>query len=978
MQFTGTFKNRDNTKEYKVTIGRDDESWMPIIAPDAIEFDSYNQVCFDVDPVHISCTRDDLQQRILIRQCTITLITKMDMSQILIADTDRSIPVKVELVSTEGGAPQSICTLFDGFMDPLTFSQGMAHNYESYTIHATDPIGTLNNLKVDCLSKNSQGQEEYDDFKIDGVPVVGFLLQRIFYKGGMTLASDQFWYDDTIGGMLPNYPGGYEKVNMSVFFGDDQDDWMTLYEVLEQICKFNGYLAYYNPIDGYAHLTTIYNPKIIPCGLDLEHNATDDSTALSIDDVYSQVTLQCDIEPNDDDVSLVDDDFLRSDYDNYQKYMTELAVSGEGWYELDAFRELCNAPDGGEYTSNQNGRRTEHYVYVKRNDQWSFGSNSYISYMNGAERTDSTDPVAMSGDQSNVLTWLKNNPGKGAFISFGKGNDIRANNRSKKDAPKMTDYLVVSIQGHNDHREYGHYEHYKNYFPTDGYICKYVGLESKNLTPPDNTITNYILISGKVILNPLQAKTGPNWDWDTGFPGGWHDDPWYCSLYNESTNTFAGAKSMMNAMNDNIWDRFALMGRSVPSNDDRGEYYTQKWWSCSDPVSGNYSLKSSDGLIGFLGNKNNEICEYAYSGYGEANDEIEKLPILVCQLKIGNKWAVELMRPLTEYEITTFFINIRPEENKKGNIIWLSDNQWGGIGIEPVFSIGFDPQIGDHFVGHEFKISKNFEENLKIDGEGTAIPIRLSDKLNGKVEFSILRPYNIQEFDSTQFNRIERVHPSFWRSTSWNDHMFWILEFLDSIMVSDLKVEVKTDAGKIDQKMTTANNDLVYYSNTSPSYIEKLEDEIKICSALTMEECQRKGIKYQTSNSYVTDNDVPFLGWSYGTDGLVKPEEMYVDYYFTQCCQTGVGDPNDPTHERKIMNRILETKVKDTVFVTGNSASDDIGYKMTMGWLSGDLSYGMDNPIQNASLMEFDWDLGKREIDVHLREMADYTPIWSE
>lgn len=965
MRFTGTFKNRDNTKEYKVTIGRDGESWTPIVAPDAAEFNLNDEVCFDVDPVHISCTRDDLQQRILIRQCTITLITKMDMSQMLIADTDRTIPVKIELVSSAGGgAPQSICTLFDGFMDPLTFSQGMAHNYESYTIHATDPIGTLNNLKVDCLS---DGQ---DDFGIDGVPFVGQLIQRIFYKGDMTLASDQFWYDGTIGGMLPNNPGNNEKVNMSVFFGDDQDDWMTLYEILETICKFNGYLAYYNPIDGYAHVTTIYNPKLISCDLDLQHKATDDSTALSTDDVYSQVTLQCDIEPNDDDVSLVDDDFLRSDYYNYQKYMTELAVSGQGWDELSALRELCNSEDGKEYTSNTNGRRTSHYVYVKRNDQWSFGTNSlgdnYITAMHGAERTDSTDPVAMTGDQSDVLTWLKNNPGQGAFIAFGKGNDIKANNQSGEDAPKMTDYFVVSIQGHNDHRENGHYETYKTIFGNsyNSYICKYVGLESKNLTPPDDSITNYILISGKIILNPLQAKTGINWDWDTGFPGGWHDDPWYCSLYNESTNTFASTKRLLNEVGDNWIYKILFLDRTVPSNDDRGEYYIQKWWSCSDPRSRDYRLKSTEGLIGFLGNKNNEICEYAWSGYGEENDEIDKLPILVCQLKIGNKWAVELMRPFTQSEITNYSINIRPEENKKGNIVWLSDNQWGQMGIEPVFSIGFDPQIDDCFVGHEFKISKNFEENLKIEGEGTAIPIRLSDKLNGKVEFSIVRPYNIQEFDSAQFNRIERVHPSFWRHTSWNDHMFWILEFLDSIMVSDLKVEVKTDAGKIDQKMTTADNDLVYYSNTFPSYIEKLEDEIKICSALTMDECQRKGIKYQTSNSYVTDNDVPFLGWSYGTDGLVKPEEMYVDYFYTQY--------NEP-------QRILETKVKDTVFVTGYSASDDIGYKMAMGWCSGNLSYDMDNPnpIQNASLMEFDWDLGKREIDVHLREMASYEPVWS-
>lgn len=959
MRFTGTFKNRDNTKEYKVTIGRDDEAWTPIVAPDAVEFNSYKQVCFDVDPVHITCTRDDLQQRILIRQCTISLVTKMDMSQMLIADTNRTIPVTVELVSSEdGSAAQHICTLFEGFMDPLTFSQGMAHNYETYTIHATDPMGALNDLKVDCLTSGN------DNFGIDGVPYIGEVITRVLLKGDMTLAYDQFWYDDTVGGMLPNYPGNNERVNMSVFFGDDQDDWMTLYEILETICKFNGYLAYYNPIDGYAHITPMYNPKIISCGLDLEHKATDDSTALSTDDVYSQVTLQCDIEPNDDDVSLIDDDFLRSDYYNYQRYMTELAVSGSGWDELMALKELCNSDNGKEYTSNTNGRRTEHYVYVKRNDQWSFGSNSYITAMNGAERTDNADAVPMTGDQSEVLTWLKNNPGKGAFISFGKGNDIKANNQSRQDAPKMTDYFVVSIQGHNDHREYGHYTTYQSIFGNNynNYICKFMGLESKNLTPPDDTITNYILISGKVILNPLQAKTGVNWSWDTGFPGGWHDDPWYNNLYNASTNTFQSTKNMLNSLNS-FWDSMMIFGRNVPSNDDKGEYYTQKWWSCSDPRTSNYSLKSAEGLIGFLGNKNNELCKYAWSGYGEENDEIDKLPILVCTLKIGDKWAVELMKPLTQYEITNFFINIKPEENKKGNIIWLSENQWGGLGIEPVFSIGFDPQIDDCFVGHEFKISKNFEENLKIEGEGTAIPIRLSDKLNGKVEFSIIRPYNICEEDSSQFNRIERVHPTWLRSTSWNDHNFWILEFLDSIMLSDFKIEIKTDAGKIDQKMTTADNDLVYYSNTFPSYIEKLEDEIKICSALTMEECQQKGIKYQTSNSYVTDDDVPFLGWSYGTDSKVKPEEMYVDYYFTQY--------NNPM-------RILETKVKDTVFVTGNSAADDIGYKMAMGWCSGDLSYGMPNPIENASLMEFDWDLGKREIDVHLREMADYTPIWSE
>ena len=333
------------------------------------------------------------------------------MSSMLIADTNRTIPVKVEIVNDEGGAPQSICTIFDGFMDPLTFNQGMAHNYESFTIHATDPMGALENLKVNVLEDNA------GNYAQDKIEYIGQILSRLFSVADMTMYTNE----DFGSGPYPNYPGNNERVNMQVFFGEDQDDWMTLYEILDTICKFNGYLAYYNPIDGYAHVTSMYDPLLIQTGIDLAHNVLDEDTEISTDDVYSQVTLQCDIEPNDDDVSLLDDDFLYSDYKNYQKYMTELACQGDGFNELMALKELCNAPDGAEKSSNGGARRTEHFCQVLRNDAWSFGSNSYITAMNGAEETAENDAVKMTGDQSNVLTWLKNNPGKGAFIQFGKG-----------------------------------------------------------------------------------------------------------------------------------------------------------------------------------------------------------------------------------------------------------------------------------------------------------------------------------------------------------------------------------------------------------------------------------------------------------------------------------------------------------------------------------------------------------------------------
>ena len=40
-------------------------------------------------------------------------------------------------------------------------------------------------------------------------------------------------------------------------------------------------------------------------------------------------------------------------------------------------------------------------------------------------------------------------------------------------------------------------------------VCKYTGLSSAILSPSDDTITNYIVISGQIQLNPLQGKTGP-------------------------------------------------------------------------------------------------------------------------------------------------------------------------------------------------------------------------------------------------------------------------------------------------------------------------------------------------------------------------------------------------------------------------------------------------------------------------------------
>ena len=87
----------------------------------------------------------------------------------------------------------------------------------------------------------------------------------------------------------------------------------------------------------------------------------DANTSISNDDVYSKITLTCNIEPSDDDIDLLDRDFLRSDWDYYQKYMTELVCPGEGSSAYNGFCELMNSRDNYEKTGYDAGYALEHF-----------------------------------------------------------------------------------------------------------------------------------------------------------------------------------------------------------------------------------------------------------------------------------------------------------------------------------------------------------------------------------------------------------------------------------------------------------------------------------------------------------------------------------------------------------------------------------------------------------------------------------------
>ena len=856
MIFTGTFKTYDNINTYNVTIG---DTGVTTTISDPTE-DIYGTahsdliVMFDPDPVIINTDRQDLTKRIIISQATINLVSNQNMTDMLFASTNRSIPVTIT-------RDDNVC--FFGYVDPLQFDQGYANNWESVQITATDPLGALEQLNVGDLKE------------IDSNTTITSwdLMLAIFTAAGISTVNDTINY--TVKSAMQG-----TNIKPSIFFGESEDDWMTLYDTLTEICKyFNLYVAYYNNA---ANISCTINETPVAHNISSFKNAAaDSSTSISVDDTYSQVTVTAEIEPVDDIiVSYDDDDYLYSDYNNMEKYMTEYISEGEGDSAHSGFYDLITTGETG-YGA---GYSIDHYCYVMRNDMWDFGENSYITQD--------------FEDQRDVLKYLKDNSGKAAIIGFGKGNKLNKKDNSPVASVSLTNYLVISVNGTFDNSDAGGTT-MENMIQAASPVCSYKGLKSSIFSPPDTTITNYIVISGKILLNPLQQLTGPYWSSETA----------------RLTNTI---QDCIDAKKNISWpDNMGIWHHTVPMSDNEdGAYYQQKWYR-------------GIGIFGLIDNNKNQRFEYLYDRPGDSTDRISKLPILACELKVGEKYCVE---------------RLDKGESGVGKFQWMTEIECANANVNPVFTIGIDPKIDDKVVGQSFSIQNNVNYKMGLDKTGTAIPIKSSDKLAGDISFKILGPYNLAWEEISSY-----THGwAFFKKTRWRSTLYHVLQYIQSIMVSNLKIEMSSDNGLINKNATNADNDLVYASNMNTAYIEKLEEDIKICTPLTLEECQQYGVKYQISNSYIykTDN-TPFYGFTVGKH-VTKPEVCLVDYYYKEYCTPA---------------KMITTSLKSASLPNGLNGTG-LNYEMMKAYITGVYS-GDSSPYR---IMSYETSLKEKTIQLTLRE----------
>lgn len=754
--------------------------------------------------------------------------------------------------------------IFAGFIEPQTLSQPYNDRWDELELNCIDALSALQYSKyknvgalgvIYAFVKAEAAQRSFYDIATE-------ILQGV--TEGLDILGNQnikFWYDGSkaVDAQTANRYQVLRQLSISdlLFMGDDESDVWQQDEVLEELLKylnlhivqdgFNFYIFSWESVkatpdkiiwhDIVADGTKATPQQAVTIAL---ANVADCDTTISIGDVYNQLLLTAKVEDIESVIeSPLDDDLLVSPYVNKQKYLTEYSSDGEGKTAYYAMKAMVN----GESTNYGGGAITHWYVQVMRNKLWTFP-------MKGNTGVDLVDYFGGEGTNQHALPdWLGQAPGA-AIMALGS---VKINTANDDNSPtskvNMTNYLVVSVNGNGvDNDENKTYPSVADIQKNIPYAV-YTGNKAGGVfSPSDDKTTNYIVLSGKVILNPIMAVTGnfsamrekmgnrPPYQ-GSGGGGGTTPPPMY------------------------FWHK------TVPSrNNGDGRYYTRQYWQAETPDKEvSWHEGADSGFYPYTGEGPAEY-EFKYSAVGDSTDTISKVAVLACMLVIGDKCVVETG---TDGQTTDFVWQKYKERSE-----CQSDDEY----YQQCFTIGFDPKIGDKLVGTEFSIQNNIDYKMGIDAEGIAIPITKGDKISGQVRFMILGPVN------ATWDIITRRHPTFFRHTKWSSSSVPLLAHVSSILIKSFEVKVYSDNGLISNG--NDDNDIIYMSDTKEIFVNKKDDlEFKINSALTATECAKLGVsntvKLSTPLNISTGDGVLEV---YDRNGNVKakPEQIYVDSYYTE------------------------------------------------------------------------------------------------
>ena len=805
-------------------------------------------IFFTDDPVEITSQANDTFDHLLCYQASVRLLCRNFVPEFFCSSC-RDAVVNI-LRNGE--------CIFVGYVEPQAFSQGYNEDYDEVELTCIDCLSALSysnyrnvgaaGVLYDAL-KGKAAQRTFYDIIAEILNDVGEAANymgggtfKIMYDGSKALSNGT---GDEIYNIFQNI-----SINELLFFGDEEDDMWTQEDVLNEILKYlnlhivqegttfyifswesirkNSYLNLYRIDEGTEKSIEIPTYRV---GKDIE--VADCDTKISIGETYNELLLTDNVtEVNDVIESPLDDDSLIA-AGNFQKYMTEYIAEGEG---KTAYNSMYAMTTGRKTTDWQGASQVDWFCWPKAVTNWKF-----YGIENGS-RIDMYEKYPADGTKQQDILNKGLTAGIGACVcAFGKIERKNGGNTSSLvTSVSMDNYLIISTMGRSG------YPSEKDILASCP-VAEYTGNKSGGtFSPVDSDTINYIVISGKMVLNPVMDVT-------------------------------------------DIYDNMRIFGswwnsyKTVPSRNNKdGRYYTRKYWDSEqwnqEPGYSEANKKeSSHSFYPYTGTGPQEH-EYAYSAVGVATDTIKRVGLISCMLIIGDKCVVECNKGDKNAVGGT-----SRGEGDTDDFVWkkykersecASDDEY----YAQSFTIGIDPELRDKIIGTEFEIRKNAPYTKGITAEGTAIPIRMSDHVSGSVQFKILGPVN------AEWNEVTRRHPSFWRHTKWYQDSHLLLQEINSIMLKEFKIEVVSDNGKIGA--VSDEKDIVYKSDTGESFVNRKDDlEFRFTTALTSKECKALGVnnavKLSSPQNEATKNALADI-YDRNQNLTDKPEKLYVDAYWQE------------------------------------------------------------------------------------------------
>lgn len=819
-------------------------------------------IWFSPDPMHIDTAVNDTFDVLLRNSATIRLQSAIELTG-LYCQSAMDATVKIY----EDGR-----CIFSGYIEPQAYGQEFYSVADDVDINCID---CLSALQYSLYGGISEGNGRYEEIKMnansrsffdlikEALTLVAGTDFNLFYDGSKAIEGRDIFKDVEISELL--------------FIGKDENSVWTYQEVLEEILKYLGLHIEQEGTDFYifswdsakngekvkwTRLIGDGEPewaKVSETEISLE-TAADTKTSLDMGESFNLISLTCEITETENLIeSPLDEENTVSPYPKRQLYVSTYSVPREysNWpnptqhtqaifsYAYKRSFDLVwnhekNFPPGDGYEVSFK----DWYIRTKNNPNWKFK----IGEFPDAYQT-------LCGDgampQEELPNWLGKENRIGAMLaSFGYAeNHIPIDDNSLVPSIEMKDYMVIGVWGNQDD---------ERPFPADASllsaapVASYTGkVSGAVLTPSDAETTNYIVISGSLRLAPSTDVSFLWSDMDRNLDEPYYDNPKAVEWKN-SQETLRYYTRMWWKTDDHKEDE----------EDDPDYEIMNRWWKGDETkgVAPNYIAyglcpPEEDGP---------ELFEYKYSSEGYSTDEISKLPVLACMLIIGDKCLVETG---TDGQISDFhWVPFKEREQCADDDEYYAQS----------FTIGIDPKIGDKIIGPEYDIQNNISYNLGIEAEGTAIPIRHSDRLKGKVRFQILGPVNLM------WDEITRRHKTWFRSVKWTTNSKPVLAHVQNIFLRDFEVKVYSDNGLLE---FGDNCDLVYMSDTDEKFVNKKDDiTFRINTALTTEERVALGV------SDVLRLSTPSLD-EFGLKEIKdtrsgesgKPEQFYVDEAYREC-----------------------------------------------------------------------------------------------